>query len=83
MFRYGFPSSPLTTHTYTSHTLQYDQVKKVPVWVCERLTKEDVRGEANRRHSTFKVTSGRLGHSQIEFTAPSARPGGADSLLFH
>ncbi|PFX28236.1 Nuclease EXOG, mitochondrial [Stylophora pistillata] len=37
-----------------NHVLCYDQAKKTPRWVLEHLTRDKVKGEANRIHSAFK-----------------------------
>ena len=54
MFKYGLPRRSSDYLQYKNHVLCYDQVKKTPRWVLEHLTREKVKGEANRIYSVFK-----------------------------
>lgn len=54
IFKYGLPRRSPEYMRYKNHVLCYDQAKKTPRWVLEHLTKEKVKGEADRAHSTFK-----------------------------
>jgi len=50
--KFGLPVAGPTLH-YVNHVLLYDQVRRIPRWVAETLTEENIRGEANRRRSNF------------------------------
>ena len=54
VFKYGLPQRSPEYIRYKNHVLCYDQAKKTPRWVLEHLTKEKVKGEADRARSTFK-----------------------------
>ena len=54
VFKYGLPQRSPDYIRYKNHVLCYDQAKKTPVWVLEHLTKEKVKGEADRARSAFK-----------------------------
>ena len=54
VFKYGLPQRSPDYMRYKNHVLCYDQAKKTPRWVLEHLTKEKVKGEADRAKSTFK-----------------------------
>ena len=55
MCRYGAPEPHLSSHTYTAHTLTYDQCKKIPMWVAEVITQDMVESTiANRKRSNFQ-----------------------------
>jgi len=53
IYKYGLPVAGPTLH-YTNHILLYDQARKIPRWVAETLTEENLEGTANRKHSNFK-----------------------------
>lgn len=55
--RFGKPESPVSLHTYKSHSLNYDRLKKIPLWVIENLSKDDNKKDqvADRVHSSFQV----------------------------
>ncbi|XP_060559390.1 nuclease EXOG, mitochondrial-like [Ruditapes philippinarum] len=38
---------------YTNHALVYNQQMRIPVWVSEHLTKENLQGKSTRRFATF------------------------------
>lgn len=54
LFKYGLPQRSPDYLQYKNHALCYDQAKKTPRWVLEHLTRDKVKGEANRIHSAFK-----------------------------
>ena len=54
VFKYGLPKRSPEYLRFKNHVLCYDQAKKTPRWVLEHLTKEKVKGEAERVHSAFK-----------------------------
>eukprot|EP00731_Ephydatia_muelleri_P031698 Em0023g205a len=55
IFKYGIPHSCVSTHAYSGHALAYDRSKKIPVWVAERITKENLHGKnADRENSKFR-----------------------------
>lgn len=54
VFKYGLPQRSSDYLQYKNHVLCYDQAKKTPRWVFEHLTRDKVKGEANRVHSAFK-----------------------------
>ena len=54
VFKYGLPKRSPDYIRYRNHVLCYDQAKKTPRWVLEHLTRDKVKGEADRAHSTFK-----------------------------
>ena len=53
--RYGSPKPPFSRHNYTSHSVLYDHVRKVPLWSAEVITSQRISGSANRRNSKFQV----------------------------
>ena len=54
VFKYGLPKRSPDYIRYRNHILCYDQARKTPRWVLEHLTRDKVKGEADRAHSTFK-----------------------------
>jgi len=54
LLKYGLPQRSADYLRYKNHILCYDQAKKTPRWVLEHLTRDKVKGEANRIHSAFK-----------------------------
>ena len=54
IFKYGLPKRSPEYLRFKNHVLCYDQAKKTPRWVLEHLTKEKIKGEADRVHSVFK-----------------------------
>ena len=53
LLRYGLPASP-NTLVYSNHVIQYDCAKKIPLWVAQHITKEKLKGKADRTNFTFK-----------------------------
>ncbi|XP_048753767.2 nuclease EXOG, mitochondrial-like [Ostrea edulis] len=53
ILKYGVPSKGEEPKVFTNHVLSYDQSKKTPVWVAERITKEQIQGSASRKYSRF------------------------------
>ncbi|XP_070586591.1 nuclease EXOG, mitochondrial-like isoform X2 [Erythrolamprus reginae] len=53
--RYGFPVAGTQIRYYTNHALSYDQVKRVPRWVIEHISKSKTSGSADRKHCKFKA----------------------------
>ena len=54
LLKYGLPQRSPDYLRYKNHILCYDQAKKTPRWVLEHLTRDKVKGDANRTHSAFK-----------------------------
>lgn len=54
IFKYGLPKRSPEYLRFKNHVLCYDQAKKTPRWVLEHLSKEKIKGEADRVHSVFK-----------------------------
>ena len=54
LLKYGLPQRFPDYLRYKNHILCYDQAKKTPRWVLEHLTRDKVKGDANRTHSAFK-----------------------------
>ena len=54
LLKYGLPQRSPEHLRYKNHALCYDQAKKTPRWVLEHLTRDKVKGDANRMHSAFK-----------------------------
>ncbi|KAL9953422.1 hypothetical protein ACROYT_G040842 [Oculina patagonica] len=54
LLKYGLPQRSPDYLRYKNHVLCYDQAKKIPRWVLEHLTRDKVKGHANRIHSAFK-----------------------------
>ena len=52
--KYGSPRHVVNL-SYSSHRLQYDFQKRIPLWVSEHLTKASFQGPANRQNCTFKA----------------------------
>ena len=40
---------------YSNHVLQYDTARKIPKWVLEHMSKDDLKGHAERNQCNFKV----------------------------
>ncbi|KAF6041403.1 EXOG [Bugula neritina] len=55
LFPFGKPTDLRQVIDYTGHTLCYDVARKQPLWVSEILTKESLKGRANRKQSKFRV----------------------------
>ena len=51
---YGSPGLSSTSFAFTNHSLAYDQARKSPIWVMEHLSKEKLKGDADRHLSNFK-----------------------------
>lgn len=47
---YGEPNPGRETHVYSSHVLSYDQARKIPLWVAEHITAENLQGIASLPH---------------------------------
>ncbi|XP_077979131.1 nuclease EXOG, mitochondrial-like [Glandiceps talaboti] len=54
ILKYGVPDRGPELHYYANHVLCYDQTKKTPLWVAEHITKDHIKGTANRKHSKFR-----------------------------
>ena len=55
LLKYGLPQRSPDYMRYKNHVLCYDRAKKTPRWVLEHLTRDKVKGLANRMHSAFKA----------------------------
>lgn len=53
IMKYGVPDTGHMVRYYSNHVLVYDQQKRIPMWVAEHLTRENLTGSANRRHAKF------------------------------
>jgi DNA/RNA endonuclease G (NUC1) len=42
--KYGIPEDGRMVRYYTNHALVYNQQMRIPVWVAEHLTKENLQG---------------------------------------
>ncbi|XP_033762850.1 nuclease EXOG, mitochondrial-like [Pecten maximus] len=51
---HGIPDRGPNIQVYDNHVLSYDQAKKTPIWVAERITREHVNGPADRKNIRFK-----------------------------
>ncbi|XP_062505550.1 nuclease EXOG, mitochondrial-like [Corticium candelabrum] len=51
---YGLPEFNSDLYHYNNHVVLYDNAKKVPVWVAEHLTLDNLRGTATREQSQFQ-----------------------------
>lgn len=51
---HGIPDRGPNIRIYDNHVLAYDQAKKTPIWVAERITQEHVNGPADRKNIRFK-----------------------------
>lgn len=54
ILKYGPPGRAPEISYYDYHLLSYDQEKKIPKWVAEDLTRNQLTGNANRKHSKFR-----------------------------
>ena len=54
VLKYGLPQRSPDCLRYKNHVVCYDRAKKTPRWVMEHLTKDKLKGNANRAKSTFK-----------------------------
>jgi len=52
--RYGLPTGDFVMQ-YSNHVLQYDTARKIPKWVLEHMSKDDLKGHAERSQCNFKV----------------------------
>eukprot|EP00118_Oscarella_pearsei_P004908 m.21793 g.21793 ORF g.21793 m.21793 type:complete len:326 (+) comp28222_c0_seq1:54-1031(+) len=52
--RHGMPSIGPDIMHYESHSVHYDQARKVPLWSFERISRANLDGPANRKHSRFR-----------------------------
>ncbi|XP_061167169.1 nuclease EXOG, mitochondrial-like [Saccostrea echinata] len=57
ILKYGVPNRGEEPRVFTNHVLSYDQSKKTPIWVAERITKDHIQGSANRKYSKFMPDS--------------------------
>lgn len=57
LFKYGLPLRSPDFVAYRNHALCYDQQKRIPHWVAEHITKQNLIGIANRKHSQFRPDS--------------------------
>lgn len=51
--KYGAPHSPVKFLKYMNHWVCYDQAKKIPIWVAEHLTRDKLKGTADREEANF------------------------------
>lgn len=51
--RYGLPRNSQQFVFHKNHVLCYDRQRRIPVWVAEHVTKENLKGTAHRKHSKF------------------------------
>ncbi|XP_060081816.1 nuclease EXOG, mitochondrial-like [Ylistrum balloti] len=51
---HGIPDRGPNIHVYENHVLAYDQAKKTPIWVAERITQKHVNGPAERKNIRFR-----------------------------
>jgi len=51
--KYGLPRNSQQFVFHKNHVLCYDRHRRIPLWVAEHVTKENLRGDANRKHSRF------------------------------
>lgn len=54
LLKYGLPQRSSDYLRYKNHVLCYDQARKTPRWVLEHLTRDKLKGDANRMYSAFK-----------------------------
>jgi DNA/RNA endonuclease G (NUC1) len=55
IIKYGTPRRSPELIVYKNHALCYDQIRRIPHWVIEHITRHKLQGNANRRHSHFKA----------------------------
>ena len=55
ILKYGLPEKPTDEIVYKNHALCYDRAKRTPKWVAEHLTREKIKGGAEREKSEFKA----------------------------
>lgn len=51
--KYGLPRNSQQFVFHKNHILCYDRQRRIPLWVAEHITKENLKGSANRKHSKF------------------------------
>ena len=54
ILKYGLPEKATDNIMYKNHALCYDRARKTPRWVAQHLTRDRIKGEANRSMSEFK-----------------------------
>lgn len=57
--RYGLPTGDFVVR-YSNHILQYDTTRKIPKWVLEHMTKDTLRGSAERNNCNFKTDNNNI-----------------------
>lgn len=51
--KYGLPRNSQQYVFHKNHVVCYDRQRRIPLWVAEHVTKENLKGCANRKHSKF------------------------------
>jgi len=51
--KYGLPRNSQQYLFHKNHIVCYDRQRRIPLWVAEHVTKENLQGSANRKHSKF------------------------------
>lgn len=51
--KYGLPRNSQQFVFHKNHVLCYDRQRRIPLWVAEHVTKENLKGSASRKHSKF------------------------------
>ncbi|XP_074659448.1 nuclease EXOG, mitochondrial-like [Tubulanus polymorphus] len=54
ILKLGVPDLGQNVRYYSNHALGYDQSRRIPLWVAEHLTADNLKGRAHRKHSNFK-----------------------------
>jgi len=51
--KYGLPRNSQQVVFHKNHIVCYDRQRRIPLWVAEHLTKDNLKGTAHRKHSKF------------------------------
>ncbi|XP_022083212.1 nuclease EXOG, mitochondrial-like [Acanthaster planci] len=60
ILKYGVPDRGPETLNYQNHAVGYDRAKKIPQWVAEYITKDNIKGDADRTKCSFKPDRDRV-----------------------
>jgi len=51
--KYGLPRNSQQFVFHKNHIVCYDRQRRIPIWVAEHVTKDNLKGSAHRKHSKF------------------------------
>ena len=71
IFKYGIPQRAPDVSLYKGHALCYDQQKRVPHWVAEHITKNQLTGSADIHYYDVMSVGSVCMSVHLHFTDPS------------